>query len=234
MPQYTCPKCKTVLKRSEPVPAGKKIKCPKCAEIFAPGAAVAAGKSTAEDYDRTPYSVQEEKEEEDTVKKEKQRAAMGLVRDRFVKSKRGPATARVTIPANLLTAAGVFMAVGYIALFIIGVFPMVFKDYYLDFPGYKKWSPEQQQAYWENLVMWRCIMMGGAVFGFIIASLVCIGAFHMRTIGSYAWAMTGAVLTTIFGLVWSIVGIWCLIVLRNEVVIEGFAEEPPPPHTGIT
>ena len=36
MHSYTCPKCKTILKRQEPVPPGKKMKCPKCQKIFAP------------------------------------------------------------------------------------------------------------------------------------------------------------------------------------------------------
>ena len=35
MPKYRCPECESVLRREQPVPAGKKIKCPKCETVFA-------------------------------------------------------------------------------------------------------------------------------------------------------------------------------------------------------
>ncbi len=92
MHQYTCPKCKTVLKREQPVAEGKKIKCPKCANIFAAildakAEHVKAGKSKLEEDDRNPYAVVNEEEEDDKMRQEKQRAAMGLVRDRFEKQR---------------------------------------------------------------------------------------------------------------------------------------------------
>src|SRR5262245_15144953 len=98
MHQYTCPKCKTVLKREQPVAAGKKIKCPKCENIFAPPApsavtAKAGAKSKVEEDDRNPYAVKKDDEEDEKAQEEKQRAAMGLIQDRFEKSARGPAIA---------------------------------------------------------------------------------------------------------------------------------------------
>src|SRR3954469_3319437 len=100
MHQYTCPKCKTILKRQEPVPEGKKIKCPKCETIFAPAVSASAkARDEEEEYSRNPYAVAEDKEEEDTARAEKQRAAMGIVKDRYKKSKRGPAQAKVVQPA---------------------------------------------------------------------------------------------------------------------------------------
>jgi hypothetical protein len=231
MHQYTCPKCKTILKRQDAVPAGKKIKCPKCANVFAPASA-AGGKADDEDgYDTNPYAVKTDAEEDDTVKAEKQRAAMGFIKDRFKKSKRGPCQAKVTVPSNLLTAAGVLMGAGYIALFVVGIFPIAFRDYYLDTPTFKAMTPQQLQVKWEQIVTIRIIMMVGAIIGFIIAGFVCVGAFKMRTLESYGWAMTGAIICTLFGVIFSIVGIYCIITLRDKAVIEGFAEEPPPEHT---
>src|SRR5215210_876169 len=99
MHQYSCPKCKSVLKRQEAVPTGKKIKCPKCETIFAPPATAVTGAAggrakVEDDWDRNPYAVTEENEEEEEARREeKQRAAAGVVKDRFKKSKRGPAQA---------------------------------------------------------------------------------------------------------------------------------------------
>lgn len=236
MHQYNCPNCKTVLKRAQPVPAGKKIKCPKCEKIFAPPAvAMAAAKPASapkkdddEDF-KNPYLVREEEEEEDTVKAEKQRAAAGIVKDRFKKSKRGPAQAKINGPAGWMTAAGVVWGIIYIIMFFVGIFPLVFRSYYLDTPEFRELDAAGQQAYWENLVLVRCILIGGSILGFIYASLVCIGAFKMRTLESYGWAMTGAILTILLGGIWMVIGIWALITLRDKDVIEGFAEEPPPP-----
>src|SRR5437870_2938722 len=98
MPQYPCPNCKAVLKRAQPLGAGKKIRCPKCDAVFAPAAsaAVAASPSSkSEEDDRNPYAVVQEKEEDEAMKAEKERAAYGLVKDRYKKSKRGPALKEV-------------------------------------------------------------------------------------------------------------------------------------------
>src|SRR2546430_2009719 len=107
MPQYTCPKCTTTLKRAEPLAAGKKIRCPRCETVFAPdgaGAAKAAvaAKAKSEEEDRNPYTVVEEKAEDEALKEEKERAARGLVKDRYKKSKRGPALKEVVVPSNFL------------------------------------------------------------------------------------------------------------------------------------
>jgi DNA-directed RNA polymerase subunit RPC12/RpoP len=228
MNQYTCPKCKTILKRQEAVPAGKKIKCPKCANIFAPAGAV-AGRAVDDDVpDTNPYAVRTDDEESDTVREEKQRAAMGLIKDRFKKSKRGPCQAKVVVPANLMTASGVIMGILYVILFIVGIFPMVFREYYLDTPTFKAMTPEQLRVKWEQIVTIRIIIMVGAAIGFIVAGFVCVGAFKMRTIESYGWAMTGAIILTLLGGIFGLVGIYCIITLRDKAVIDGFAEEQPP------
>jgi hypothetical protein len=115
-------------------------------------------------------------------------------------------------------------------MFVVGIFPIAFKSYYLDSPKYKKMDAAQLQLEWEDIVVQRIIIMSGAVVGFIFAALICVGAFKMRTLESYGWAMTGAILTTLLGGVFIVIGIWCIITLRDKDVIAGFAEEAPPEH----
>jgi predicted Zn finger-like uncharacterized protein len=246
MPQFTCPSCSAVLKRDQDVPAGKKIRCPKCETIFdpnAPATAVAAGKPAAprpapkkidDDLvaDNNPYAVVRDQEEEDKTKAEKERAAMGLVKDRFKKSKRGPASRELVRPSNILMAVGVIRCVLAIALFVVGMFPLVFSDFYSTKPkaGQKyadvekekknKMSPEE----WNELVIERCFMMGGAVLDFIWGAIVCIGANKMGSLESYSWAWVGAIMGLLTCLP---VGIWCIIVLNNPIVKAGFTEEKP-------
>lgn len=250
MYQYVCPSCNVVLKRQDPIPAGKKIKCPKCEYIFAVPAAptgqkmaAAAGakapeankpkgpatKATQEDDDwaKNPYRVLTDAEEDDTVKAEKQRAAAGIVLDRFKKSKRGPALSKVVVPSNIMLATGILIGTVAIIAFIVGLFPIVFKSYYLDTPEFKKLSGEKLEEEWQNIVVTRVIIMAGAAASLIYAGIICIGAFKMRTLESYTWAMIAAILTTLS--VAFIVGLWNIMTLRDQAVIEGFAEEPPPP-----
>ncbi len=149
--QYTCPECKTILQRSEPLPAGKKIKCPKCESIFAPKApsgkpvvnpavAKAIAKPAAPkatvinpalkdmDDDRNPYALAAENEETDRlVAEEKKRAAEGVVKDRFKKSARGPAARAVVQPANALLAIGVLSAIGHLISVVVAIFPLIFE-----------------------------------------------------------------------------------------------------------
>src|SRR5258708_3325721 len=129
MPQYPCPKCKAVLKRDQPLPPGKKLRCPKCANVFAPGG-VADKADKSEEDDPNPYAVIQEKEEDEAMKAEKERAAQGLVKDRYKKSKRGPALKEVVRPSNFLLASGVINCTAAIVLFVIGIFPLVFRDFY--------------------------------------------------------------------------------------------------------
>ena len=225
MHQYTCPKCKALLRRQEPVPAGKKLKCPKCATVFAPEAAAGA-KVKDDDGDRTPYVVVSDAEDDELIQSEKQKAAMGLVTDRFEKSKRGPAQRRVIVPANLLTAAGIVQGIACIGLFLYGIFPLVFQSYYIDTPKYKRMSPEQFSKEWKNLQTVRAIFMTGAVVGFMYSGLITVGAFKMRTLESYRWGLIGSIMCALTPLF--LIGIVGIVTMRDKKVIEGFAEEPPP------
>ncbi len=250
MYEYACPSCNIVLKRQEPLPAGKKVKCPKCQHIFAipnapiaekakspapkPAAKPAAAETKAakpvsddDDWAKNPYRVLADTNEDDTVKAEKQRAAAGIVLDRFKKSKRGPALAKVVVPSNIMLATGILLGAIAIVVFIVGLFPIVFKSYYLDTPEFKKLSESQLAEEWNKIVITRVIIMVGAAATLIYAGVICVGAFKMRTLESYAWAMVAAVMTALS--VAFIVGLWNLMTLRDKDVMEGFAEEPPPP-----
>jgi len=245
MPQYTCPECKTVLKRAEPLPAGKKIKCPSCATVFgppattakaAPAKAMAAAHKHDDDNDRNPYAVRPDDEADNLLKKEKQRAAAGIVLDQFKKSKRGPAQREVVRPANFLLATGIFNAIVCIIMIIIGIFPLVFRDFYSSKPveGQKYADVEKEAAKkteidpvkWRATVIQSSIIIGSFSFKFIWCALVVVGAFKMHTLESYGWAMVGAIMGLM--LFPFATGVWALVTLRNPAVIAGFKEEPPP------
>jgi uncharacterized Zn finger protein (UPF0148 family) len=244
MPQYTCPSCKTVLKRDQPLPAGKKLKCPRCETIFGPSATASKPKKD-DDEDRNPYAVQIDKDDDERMKAEKERAAQGLVKDRFKKSKRGPAGKEVVRPSNFLLASGVFNCAVALIAFAIGGGTLVFWDFFYT-EGSSKPPPGVKYSDWEakrkagevkmtdeertEKIIERSIIMGVATFVFIMGSLICVGAFKMRTLESRAWAIAGSIISIVCGflLIQLLIGIWCLVVLNNDLVKDGFEEEPPP------
>src|SRR5262245_9927741 len=118
MPKYQCPECEAVLRRAEAVAPGKKIRCPKCEAVFAakplpedePAKAAAEGaqgyavagasappKPVEEEENSDPYTVIRE-----TGKDNKPEIYLGSLRDRFAKSKIGPAMYKTVIPSNWL------------------------------------------------------------------------------------------------------------------------------------
>lgn len=256
MHQYTCPSCEAVLKRQEPLPAGKKLRCPKCETVFDPAptkittkpkaaaATPAPGAKKAyvdDDDDRNPYTVMKEVDEDEKMKAEKERAAQGLIRDRFKKSARGPATKEVVRPANFMLGAGVFVCVVALVGFLIGLFPLVFQDFYSQQtkppPGmkYAEWEEKRKQnnvkmspEEWNALVIQSSILMGASVFYFALGGVICTGAFKMRTLESLTWAWIGTIVCLAAGGILLIIGIWCMLTLNNPIVKAGFAEEKPP------
>ena len=144
MPKYQCPDCHAVLRRAEAIATGKKIRCPKCEAVFAahpmeeeeePAKEEAAagyalaGASPApppkpgyeEDEDSNPYSVI--KESGDEIKPE---IHLGSLRDRFAKSKIGPAMFKTVMPSNYLLRLGLFSCIAAVAIFIYGAWPIIF------------------------------------------------------------------------------------------------------------
>jgi uncharacterized Zn finger protein (UPF0148 family) len=251
MHEYTCPECNTVLRRQEPIPAGKKIKCPKCSAVFAPAAQVVAkaaakpaDKQTAyekakdaktkalddEFMDRNPYGVVDEAAEDAEMQREKQRAASGLVRDRFKKSARGPAQREVVRPANFLLASGVFTCIFAFLTIVVAIWPLIFRDLTISNPqeGVKYSEADKDKkpeyTYSTEYMIFRFCIAGSGLFWFIWGGLVCVGAHKMNRLESYTWAMIGSIM----GILPVLIGIWGIVTLRNPIVIAGFEEEKAP------
>ena len=243
MPSYTCPECNAKVQTDKPAEAGQEFACPECDAAFVPRAAaltfkddgapppkkkaVGKGKLTAAkaapatpaasqpapkphddlDNDTTAYGVIKESEEEERLAK-KNMPKVGAIRDRFTKSARGPAAALLVTPCNLMLAQGGLTAVFGLSSIIIGAWPLIFTD-----------VPASDEEIAEQM-FWVFVGIICAVWG----SVVCYGAVQMISLGSYAWAVVGAV----FGLLPLLAGIFALTTLRDPRVLAGFAE----PETG--
>src|SRR6185503_2327618 len=59
---------------------------------------------------------------------EKNKPKFGAVEEKFKKSARGPATALLVMPVNLLIAEGLVTAAGGLLMFVVGMWPLVFND----------------------------------------------------------------------------------------------------------
>ena len=249
MPKYQCPECEAVLRRAEAIPEGKKIRCPKCEAVFAAKALAedepepAAGPyalagATAppkpkvavdEDDDGTPYGVI--KEDPNEARPE---IHLGSLRDRFAKSKIGPAMFKTVIPSNWLLRLGLFSCVCAVLYFSYALFPVVFCEA----------TPLRP------FIRPRLNMMIEATLMFSFGAIMCIGAARMHDLTSYPWAIIGSIMSLViyipvgimmalfllifFGpvgliaclldLALALVGLWCLIVLMQKDVREGFTE----------
>lgn len=250
MPKYQCPECEAVLRRADAIPAGKKIRCPKCEAVFPakamaedepePAAASYAVAGSApppkpktpvddDDMDSTPYGVI--KEDPNEVRPE---IHLGSLRDRFAKSKIGPAMYKTVVPSNWLLRLGLFSCVCAVFFFGYALFPVVFCEA----------TPLRP------FIRPRLNMMLGATLWFIFGSIMCIGAARLHDLTSYPWAIVGSIMSLLIyipigiemaliilllfgpvGLVaclldlgLALIGLWCLIVLMNREVREGFRE----------
>lgn len=250
MPKYKCPECAAVLRRAEPIPAGKKIRCPKCEAVFPARAmpedepAEAAKESYAlagdpkaapkpspleDDEDSNPYAVIKENETEG-----KPEVHLGSLRDRFAKSKIGPAMFRTVIPSNWLLRLGLFSCVTAVFLFILGIWPIIFCEA----------NPSRP------FIRPRVDIMLKAAAQFSFGAIMCLGAAKMHDLTSYTWSIIGAIMALLIyvpraimtglsavvmygppGLIMAVlvmalalVGLWNLIVLFNPEVRAGFKE----------
>jgi phage FluMu protein Com len=260
MPKYQCPECEAVLRRAEAVAPGKKIRCPKCEAVFpanplpeeepAPAAAKGAeGYAVAgaaappkppveEEENSNPYTVIRE-----TGKDNKPEIYLGSLRDRFAKSKIGPAMYKTVIPSNWLLRLGLFSCVGAVFYFIFALFPIIFCEA----------TPLRP------FIRPRVNLMIHATCVFTFGAIMCTGAAKMHDLTSYTWAIIGSIMALIiyiptgiflalllllifgplglllavldFGL--SCVGLWCLIILMNKQVREGFRERAEEIEAGV-
>jgi len=254
MPKYQCPECEAVLRRAEAVAPGKRIKCPKCEAVFpakalpedepAPAAAEGAqayGVAGAQPAAAPPKPVLDEDENSDpyrvireTGQDNKPEIHLGSLRDRFAKSKIGPAMYKTVIPSNWLLRLGLFSCIVAVIYFIFALFPIVFCET----------TPLRP------FIRPRVNLMIHATFMFVFGGIMCTGAARMHDLTSYTWSIIGSIMALLIyiptgimfalviliilgplGLLLAIlvlgmafVGLWCLIVLFNPAVREGFRE----------
>ena len=229
---YKCtnPECGVTLKTPSRVAVGKSVKCPKCGRMFVPEPAPkeeepggtlkladepkkpeppAAYKRPHDEDDeddasvKRGYGVTAETEEEKAAA-EKNKPKFTEVQDKFKKSARGPAMSLLVMPSNLLTGAGLLTGVAGLALFVNGMWPLVFND-----------APPGEEEMEEAIVT---MMMG--IFTFFWGAMVCFGASQMQELTSYPWALIGGIM----GVVPLLVGIYCIVMLQNPKVKAGFEE----------
>ncbi|MCI0701906.1 MAG: hypothetical protein L0241_12565 [Planctomycetia bacterium] len=226
------------LKTPNRVPVGKSVKCPKCTRTFVPepaedekeslGSALnlsdepgKKGKTESTKSDPAPAAKKplDDEEDSESVKKgygvaaeteaekkeaEKNKPKFKDVKEKFKKSARGPAMSLLVMPSNLLTLEGLLTCAAGIGLFIVGMWPLVFNDA----------PPGEEET--EEAVVYMMLGMVTIFWG----SMVCFCAAQMQELGSYAWAMTGAVM----GIAPLLTGIYAIVMLQNPKVKAGFEE----------
>lgn len=224
MPKYQCPECEAVLKRDTPIAEGKKIKCPKCEVIFKaeamhdpsedgkkPKAAEKKVAVPADDDDAIggSYGLVEEKAVTDEEAKRKH-VDLGSLRDKYPKSKRGPAMAKTVTPSNLLLLAGALAGIWAILYLGWGLWPFIFSDS----------PPRGRQA------TQRVIHIVAAVIQFVVAALTCHGGSKMHGLESYNWSMASCILAILFCVppIGLAAGIFGIVTLRDEEVLAGYEE----------
>ncbi|WP_439631158.1 hypothetical protein [Gemmata sp.] len=135
---------------------------------------------------------------------EKHRPKFEDAQEKFKKSARGPAMALLVFPSNLMTAEGLITAALGLVWFVQGAWPLLFND-----------APPGEEELEEAIVD---MIVGMSVF--VWGAMICYGASQMQELGSYPWAMTGAVMAIVPGLV----GIAAILALQNPAVKAGFDE----------
>ena len=195
---------------AKPVAAKPKLTAPKA--VARPAAAPVPSPTIPladDDDDVNPYGVVKESEEELKLA-QKNKPVFGAVRDKFKRSARGPAAALMVMPSTLLLGQGVLTSFVGLAMFILGLWPLIFND-----------APPSDEEVAETMYY---ILFG--IVAFIWGGIVCYGSYQMSTIGSYPWAFVGAV----FGLVPLLAGIFSIITLKDPRVIAGYIEPEAGPN----
>jgi hypothetical protein len=230
---YTCPNCNEALVLDKAVAPGKKVKCGNCDFVFIPNketfavakdppkkakpapaapAAVAPKRIVADEDDETKitaYGLVKESEEEARAA-EKNKPKFTNIQEKHKRSARGPASAALVLPTNLLIFAGVLTSIAGIAVILVYTWNLIFTDA----------SPSDDE------INDALPFVGLGILMFFWGGLVCFGAFKMQNLESYSWALTGAVL----GSIPLLVGLFALITLRDPKVIAGFKESTGGPE----
>jgi predicted Zn finger-like uncharacterized protein len=149
--RITCPECKTVLKPTKPVPAGKTVKCPECGTRFnaaeeaptaplkKPKAAVAAAPKPKKSADKKaspkkPAVAKPDADEEGGTygyMKEEEVAEVDkpdidYAPDMSTKDMRGPAASALVGPSNWLIVVGALGFFGWMGVLVMILIPTLF------------------------------------------------------------------------------------------------------------
>lgn len=212
MPVYTCPECGVKLKRNNPVEPGKKLKCPECSAVFTvkgekkpepakvPAAAPTAPKSEWDDDGPMNYGLSEEQDTKESIKEREK--AYGPMKERFEKSKRGPALQIVVKPSNFLLMCGAVACIVTIATGLLATWPMIFKSEIVETKAKKSlYDVGDKKTKFQELstdeVRERFVWLAGAVFYFLWGGVVCLGASQMHEVQRYWLAMLGSIMAFI-------------------------------------
>lgn len=204
MPVYTCPECKTKLQRTEPLPAGKKLRCPECGEVFAPPAAKAkapAAKSSPakpkeEGKDVFGFHPGEVNPDHDDAREDVFRP----IADRFERSARGPALIHVVKPSDWLLRTGAGICAAALLGILWAIWPLVFKVEIVQPPDKSgKFTPsaDQKRRFKElsdDEFKMRFVYLGAFAGQFLWGAVVCAGASKMHTLEMYPLAMTASIM----------------------------------------
>lgn len=261
MPKYQCPDCEAILRRAEAITPGKKIRCPKCQSVFAAKpladdddeAPVKTGKAGKGGPPKPPAPPPPPKPAEatkgplddeeaggtyaifkDEKEDEKVDIHFGSLRDKFAKSKIGPAMFITVVPSNWLLRLGLLSCAMAVFYFGFAVFPIVFCEA----------TPSRP------FIRPRVDLMIHATLMFIFGAIMCLGASKMHNLTSYPMAIIGSIMAILIyvptgimlamyvlivlgpaGMLlaalaggMALVGVWCVITLMNSKVKEGFKE----------
>jgi hypothetical protein len=154
LPKLTCPECSTVLRPTQPVPAGKKIKCPRCDTVFVVGdeddeedepPRKAASRKGSPDKGRKPARAKAPAAKEKPKKSddedegvygyvkdpseeevEEKKPKISYAPDLSIKDLRGPAQAMVMGPSNKLALCGFLGFLGWLVLIVLLLIPALF------------------------------------------------------------------------------------------------------------
>lgn len=215
MAKYQCPECEAILKRDGDL-TGKKLRCPKCETVFkakpmreegdAAKKPVAAKKKAVDDdddeasggtYGVIKEEVEEPKEEKGKGKKKKEKEVhYGTLRDKFEKSKRGPAMSRLVKPSNWLMMEGILVCLCSLIMFMWSLWPFIFSE----------------DSLGRDRVKEQVLFALLAVVGFVLGGFMCFAASSMHELKYYqmVWAgcivgaippLAGLIMTIVFGLV---------------------------------
>jgi hypothetical protein len=150
-------------------------------------------------------------ERADTVAEVKAKeVSFGSLRDKYPKSKRGPAMAKTVAPSNLILMVGALTGILAIVYLCWGIWPFIFSE----------------QAPTGSAATNRIIHIIAAVLSFTCAALICHGGSKLHTLESYNWAMAGSIMSIIFGVApfGIAAGVWGIVTLKDDEVKAGFEE----------